>query len=79
MKRKPLSCLAVARRQAYGSLETAAQQTGVPRSTMQRAEAGQSVSRRIRQQIQATFGAPLEDLQKVFLASIIGSVAGSDQ
>lgn len=73
MKRKPLSCLAIARRQAYGSLETAAQQTGVPRSTMGRAEIGQSVSPRIRRRIEATFGAPLEDLQKVFLAGIVGS------
>ena len=75
MKRK-ITRLQVVRRTAFGPLTAAEEKTGVPRSTMQRAEAGQSVSPRIRRRIEAVYGAPLEDLQKLFLGSIIG---GSDQ
>ena len=68
-----ISCLAVARRTAYGSLTVAARQSGVPRSTQQRAEAGRSVSTRTRRQIEGTYGARLEDLQKPFLGNVVGS------
>jgi hypothetical protein len=73
MKRKPVLRLQIARRTAFGSLTAAEEQTGVYRSTQQRAESGVSVSPRVRRQIEKIYGAPLEDLQKVFLASIVGN------
>jgi hypothetical protein len=66
-----ISCLAIARRTAYGSLESAGRRSGVPRSTQQRAEAGQSVSTRTRCLIEKLYGAALEDLQKPFLDHVV--------
>lgn len=66
-----ITCLSVARRTAYGSLESASRRTGIPRSTQQRAEAGRSVSAHTRRLIEASYGATLEDLQARFLGEIV--------
>jgi hypothetical protein len=64
------SRLAVARRLAYGSLERAARETGIPRSTQQKAEAGGTLADRTRHRIEQAYGKTLEALQEPFLEEL---------
>jgi hypothetical protein len=65
------SCLAIARRVAFGSLESAARETGIPRSTQQKAEAGGTLADRTRHRIEQVYGSPLEALQEPILSELV--------
>jgi hypothetical protein len=68
-----VTCLAVARRSVFGSLKRASVATGIPRSTLQKAESGRHVNERTRHKIEQNFGESLERLQEPFLGDVVAA------
>jgi hypothetical protein len=65
-----LTCLTIVRRRIFGSLDNAARATGIPRSTLQKAESGRPLSAPTRSRIERIYRVPLEELQKPFLGDL---------